>query len=138
MQCTATLISTHSGQGARHTSEHRARRTGRAGVTSTHALAHTICTVAVGLLLTAAVAVIVLTLSVHPDAPAPESWASISVGPNDSLWVVAAAHPVAGRSTAETVELICERNNLASATIHPGQTILVPQNSYSQTAVALR
>ncbi len=121
-----------------HASRDTRTRAVRARTTDSAAAMHTVGAAAVGLLIVATVVVAILTLTVHPAAPEPEAWTSISVGPNDSVWAVAAAHPVQGRSTHDTVELICSRNNLASATVHPGQTLLVPGVSASQTALAQR
>ena len=53
---------------------------------------------------------------------------------NSTLWDIAEAHPIDGRSTAETVDLIAAENGLVGATIHAGQVLRVPG---SQPAIAL-
>jgi hypothetical protein len=58
----------------------------------------------------------------------------VSVSPNGTLWSIAEAHPVVGRSTADTVELICAEHNLPDGTIHAGQVLRV---TGPQPAVAL-
>ena len=58
--------------------------------------------------------------------PGPASYASVTVDDRDTLWNIAADHPVDGLSTADTVAVIREVNGLDSAVIHPGQVLTVP------------
>ena len=50
----------------------------------------------------------------------------VSVAPGDSLWSLAAAHPVKGLDTSRTVNLIREWNGLASGTLQVGEVLSVP------------
>jgi len=58
--------------------------------------------------------------------PEPASYASATVDEHDTLWEIAALHPVDGLSTAETVAVIRRVNALETAVIHPGQVLRVP------------
>lgn len=92
---------------------------------------------AIGVLLVATLIVSIISITRAPVAAAPESWATVSVSENGTLWGIAEAHPVEGHSTVETVELICAENGLPDGTIHPGQVLRVP-GSGPAVALALR
>lgn len=87
-----------------------------------------------GALVMAALVVSLVSLSIQPEAPVPAAWATVSVGQSATLWTIAEAHPVEGRSTVDTVELICVENALVGGTIHAGQVLRVPAQG---SAVAL-
>lgn len=53
----------------------------------------------------------------------------LKVRSGDTLWTLAAAHPVEGLSTAEVADLIAEVNGRESAMLRPGETIMVPSGS---------
>ena len=57
------------------------------------------------------------------------TYETITVHTGDSLWSIADAHPVAGRTTDEVVRHIRESNGLTSACIQPGMTLMVPQGA---------
>lgn len=127
MQHSATLTSLS--MTARRTP---APRRSRAGARATLA-----ARTAIGVLLTATLVVSIISFTRAPDAAAPSSWGTVSVHENGTLWGIAETHPVEGRSTAETVELICAENGLQDGTIHPGQVLRVP-GSEPAVALALR
>jgi len=79
-----------------------------------------------GVLVASALLVSVASIAHDPEAPIPASWGTVSVSQNATLWSIAEAHPVVGRSTADTVELICAENGLPDGTIHAGQVLRVP------------
>lgn len=54
-------------------------------------------------------------------------YTEVAVASGDSLWSLASEHPVEGLDTARTVELICDRNGLASGTLYAGMSIEVPE-----------
>jgi LysM repeat protein len=86
-------------------------------------------------LLAAALLVTLASLAHDPEAPLPASWGTVSVSQNATLWSIAEAHPVEGRSTVDTVELIAAENNLADCTIHAGQVLRVPASQPSLVLV---
>lgn len=53
----------------------------------------------------------------------------VSVAQGESLWEISEAHPVAGLSTQQVVELIAQRNDLTGSLIQPGQSLLVPASA---------
>lgn len=55
----------------------------------------------------------------------------------DTLWSIAKAHPLAGQSTAQTVEFIAQVNGLDSCRIQAGKSIKVPSTS-ENVSLALR
>lgn len=55
-----------------------------------------------------------------------EHTAVIRVEAGESLWSLAKAHPVAGLSTAQTVQLIADLNSLDERTLWVGSSIRVP------------
>jgi LysM repeat protein len=61
-------------------------------------------------------------------APAP-SLTALKVTAGDSLWMLAADHPVEGLTTAQVSEILMEANHLEAPLVTPGQTILVPVES---------
>jgi LysM repeat protein len=60
----------------------------------------------------------------------------VTVQSGDSLWTVAAAHPVAGMSTAQVADLLATSNDLSGQLVRPGQVILVPSESPDQMLAA--
>jgi LysM repeat protein len=60
----------------------------------------------------------------------------LKVKAGDSLWTVAAAHPVAGMSTAQVADLLTTSNDLSGQLIRPGQVILVPSQPANQMLAA--
>ena len=46
----------------------------------------------------------------------------------DSLWQIAEAHPVEGRSVADVVQWIQHTNGLNNATLFVGQVLIVPMS----------
>jgi hypothetical protein len=89
-------------------------------------------------LIIAAVGVAALGMLAEAEPPAPASWMNVRVEPNASLWTLASAHPVEGLSTAETVALIERENGLAVGGLQVGETLLVPAETSSATALAQR
>ena len=53
----------------------------------------------------------------------------IVVSKGESLWSIAEDHSVEGISTDQLVQFIMESNNLSSATLNVGQTLMVPMSS---------
>lgn len=100
--------------------------------------ANRIAHVVLSLLLLATAVSIATSLATASDTPSATAWGSVSVQPALTLWDLATAHPIAGLSTAATVDLILAENNLSSTVIYPGQTLLVPVDGASQGLVAVR
>lgn len=63
--------------------------------------------------------------------------ASVKVAHGDSLWSIAQTHPIAGLTTAQTVDLIAEKNGLSHSGVVPGAVILAPAED-AAGAVAMR
>ena len=68
-------------------------------------------------------------------APAP-ALATLKVRAGDSLWTLAATHPIDGLTTRQVSELLVEANDLEGPLVIPGQTILVPVESPDQRLAA--
>ena len=81
------------------------------------------------LLVVAAVVVAVFLLLASAgsadELPAPTTTYVVSAG--DTLWEIAASVAPAGADVRDTVDELIALNTLDSATIYPGQAILVPQ-----------
>ncbi|MFU8890192.1 MAG: LysM peptidoglycan-binding domain-containing protein [Anaerosomatales bacterium] len=60
----------------------------------------------------------------------------VRVVQGDSLWTLARANPVAGLSTAETVDLLRHINGLEGSVVHAGQLLEVPGGSITEGFVA--
>lgn len=82
-----------------------------------------------------AVAVAAIGPIIHRSAAV--STVPVSVERGQSLWEIAQAHPIDGRSTAETVEYIIARNGLDDSTLQPGTALQVPATA-SDTQLAMR
>jgi len=59
------------------------------------------------------------------------------VEPGDTLWSIAASHPVPGLDTAHTVDLISDINGLENPSLLAGSAILVPSGAPTSN-VAMR
>lgn len=62
----------------------------------------------------------------------------VRVESGDSLWSLAAAHPVEGLNTDQTVQLIRQVNEIDGSTLHAGQLLHVPDAAPGTPAVAQR
>ena len=51
---------------------------------------------------------------------------SVTVAAGDSLWEIAEAHPVSGRSVRDVMRWIENTNDLSNATLFVGQELIVP------------
>lgn len=71
-------------------------------------------------------------------APTDLSTKTIRVRQADTLWGVAASHPVDGLDTAQTVSLIQEINDMSDSALAAGQILLVPADTRAATAMASR
>lgn len=89
-------------------------------------------------LLVAAAIVVTVSRAYAPDRPVPGGWSSITVAQGSSLWDVAAANPIAGLSTPETIAVIRDANGLSSSTLLAGQVLRVPASSAPRLSVAVR
>lgn len=54
---------------------------------------------------------------------------TVSVMPGDTLWMLAAEHPISGHSTPDVVSWIRARNQLEDSSLSVGQVIEVPNMS---------
>lgn len=80
---------------------------------------------------------VVLAASSALTAPAEAPMSPVKVKPGQTLWQLATVHPVEGLTTAQTVELIAERNDLDHGSLRAGATLLVP-SGVRGAAVAMR
>jgi len=94
--------------------------------------------IAFAILLVAAAIVVTVSRAYAPDRPVPGGWSSITVAQGSSLWDVAAANPIAGLSTPETIAVIRDANGLSSSTLLAGQVLRVPASSAPRLSVAAR
>jgi hypothetical protein len=63
---------------------------------------------------------------------------TVSVAEGDTLWEIAATHPIPGYSTLQVIDLIRSANALDENVIYPGQVLCVPQAQSRPAAVASR
>lgn len=118
---------------ARHTSGRRAvpncqRRSGRLGIADIALIA-----VCAAVLLWA-----LIVAGPRPAAPDVGQWTPVLVSEHTTVWDLATAHPIPGRSTAETVATIRAHNGLATATLVVGQSLEVPADAGTSAHVARR
>lgn len=80
-----------------------------------------------GLAVVGAATAAVLSFCGAGEAPQPAvAFEEVLIEPGDSLWSLAASHPVAGLDASEAIELMRERNELTSATLQPGMELFIP------------
>jgi hypothetical protein len=94
--------------------------------------------VALALLLATAAVVVAVSNANQPEHPEPAAWSSVIVPEGSSLWDIAAANPVPGLSTPETMALIREANGLRSSALMAGLVLRVPSTSDPHVAMAAR
>ena len=63
---------------------------------------------------------------------------TVRVSESDTLWEIARNHPVSGLSTAQTVALIRDLNQMSTSAIAAGETLRVPADPAVGTAMASR
>jgi hypothetical protein len=80
-------------------------------------------------LIVIAVLLILGAVVTSPRSAPTTSLTTSKVAVGDSLWTLAAAHPVDGLTTAQVAELLVRANHLDGPLVSPGQTILVPAES---------
>jgi len=90
-----------------------------------------------GLLEVAVLALIVLLLVVATYCTSgprtqPPTVSQIKVERGDTLWTLAATHPVEGMTTAQVIDLVAEINHLQGGLIRPNETIFVPTMTLSK------
>lgn len=88
-----------------------------------------------------AAAVVVLVLSVLSSGttrPSSVQTQLVTLESGDTLWALAASHPVRGLDTAQTAELIAELNGLTAGSLRQGSGVLVPVPSQPANALAMR
>lgn len=56
---------------------------------------------------------------------------NVTVMPGDSLWQIAAEHPVKGCTTEQVVNHIIDANDLSDAMLRPGMRLTVPTDTAS-------
>ncbi|MGB4592954.1 MAG: LysM peptidoglycan-binding domain-containing protein [Coriobacteriia bacterium] len=77
--------------------------------------------------------------SVRPSAtPEVDSTITVKIAPSDTLWDLARAYPVDGLTTAQTVAVIRDLNDMSTSAIVAGETLEVPASSSISAAVASR
>jgi hypothetical protein len=87
--------------------------------------------------LTAIALLLILGAVLTSGTPGPsQSWSPVEVQAGDSLWTLAAAHPVEGLTTAQAADLLATTNHLDGGLIVQGQTLLVPAASAAQRLAA--
>lgn len=82
-----------------------------------------LCIVALG---TVAVASLVCGQAAYDRALASPDRAEIVVAAGDTLWDIASEHGIDGLSTEDTVHVVRAWNDLDSATLRPGASLVVP------------
>jgi hypothetical protein len=114
--------------------EHRSNRSRRGDANRDRSI-----TWAEALLLCALACALVAGAALSGGTPAvPEHLAPVRVESGDSLWSLAASHPVEGMSTAETVEMLAAVNNIGNSSLRVGSEVMVPVSERLATARARR
>lgn len=62
----------------------------------------------------------------------------VQVQAGDTLWTLAAKHPIPGLDTARTADEIARLNGMKTAQVSPGDSILVPSQAAPSVAMASR
>lgn len=88
--------------------------------------------VAIGVLL------IVGAVSARPRALTATATQTVQVQAGETLWSIAASHPITGLTTAQAAQSISRSNRLATSTLRAGQTLLVPVAADRAPQVASR
>jgi len=88
---------------------------------------------AVGLLAIALILAAAGALSPTVEVP----FSPVRIDEGQTLWRLAQDHPIEGLTTAQTVEVIEERNRLSTGSLQAGMTVQVPSGR-SSSAVAMR
>lgn len=72
-------------------------------------------------------ALLLAGIASRPDpSQAQQQTVEVTVRAGDTLWDIAAAHPVSGLTTGEVVDTIMDLNGLRTPVIEPGMLIAVP------------
>ncbi len=83
------------------------------------------------------VAVIVAAVLSGPASPPkPAHQSTIKVRAGESLWSIAAEHPVAGQTTPQTVDTIRQSNHLTGSFVAEGSVLRIPAQAGSAVALA--
>jgi LysM repeat protein len=85
-----------------------------------------------------AIALLLILGAVHTSGTqgSSPSWSRLEVQAGDTLWTLAAAHPVEGLTTAQAADLLATTNHVDGGLIVQGQTLLVPAASAAQRLAA--
>ena len=108
---------------------HATHRTGRSGQAAIEWLA--VVLVAVALLVVAA------TSGGSPQVDV-SATRTVGVSAGDTLWEIASRHPITGLSTAQTVEVLAELNDVEGSLLTAGSSVIVPVEDADPRALALR
>ena len=60
-------------------------------------------------------------------AASTQRYTTVTVGPGDTLWSIAASRGPANADIQETIDRITEANHLTVATLQPGEHLRIPQ-----------
>jgi hypothetical protein len=86
------------------------------------------------LLILAVALVVLLAAAVLPSirgaVETPTQTQTVAVRTSQSLWDLARTYPQEGKSTAQTVEVIRQLNNLEQSALMPGQLLQVPAQTH--------
>ena len=123
---------------ARHTRQFQPRRRNGRTLARTRSRSTGLVLLEVALL----VAIIVLLIAgvvmtsgrVHAQAP----MSPVFVESGQTLWSIAAQHPVLGQTTEQTADMISEINGVRGGRVIAGDTIVVPARQPDQTLTASR
>jgi hypothetical protein len=80
-----------------------------------------------------AVLLVVGALSTRGVQATPPAQLRLEVQPGDTLWSLAAAHPIEGLSTAELADVLARENHLGGRIVTAGQSIHVPATPLAQS-----
>jgi len=85
-----------------------------------------------------ALLLVVGAVTVRPHTPTIDSTKTVQVSAGETLWSIAAAHPISGLTTAQTAESIARDNGLSGAVLSTGQTLVVPAGVADESQMASR
>jgi len=118
--------------GSRFESSSRCRARRRHADTGFAALSETLLLIVLTALLV--VSVVATTRTSYTSVPSERT----HVAAGESLWALAAGHPVAGLTTEKTADLIASMNGLADGRVEAGSVVRVPAQANSGLALACR
>lgn len=111
--------------------------TTKAGLRTRTTTPHGGSTAEVALAILVVLALVAIAATSGSRTAVPSVTRTVSVSSGETLWALAAANPVKGLSTEQTVELIAQMNDLEGSRVSVGQQVTLPAAA-EDSALAMR